>query len=85
LAALHDDHHDITVAATHAHLDHDHCIETVILRGKTDVVTRFAESVIAEKGVRHGKFNAIPVEADTHAHSHGAGKEHRHRHVRPRT
>jgi CopG family transcriptional regulator, nickel-responsive regulator len=85
LASLHHDHHDITVATTHAHLDHDHCIETVILRGKTEVVTRFAECVIAEKGVRHGKFNAIPVETDTHTHSHGPGKGHQHRHVRPCT
>lgn len=85
LASMHHDHHDVTIASTHAHLDHDHCIETVILRGKTAVVTRFAESVIAEKGVRHGKFNAIPVEMNSHTHSHGHGKGHKHKHVRPRT
>lgn len=85
LAAMHHDHHDVTVATTHAHLDHDHCIETVILRGETAVVVKFAESVIAEKGVRHGKFNVIPVESDDHGHHHGPGKGHRHSHVRPRT
>jgi CopG family transcriptional regulator, nickel-responsive regulator len=85
LAAMHHDHHDVTVATTHAHLDHDHCIETVILRGEIDVVTKFAESVIAQKGVRHGKFNLIPVETDTHAHRHGPEKGHKHRHLRPRT
>ncbi len=59
LASMHHDHHDVTVSAMHAHLDHDNCLETVILRGPTDVVKQFAESVIAEKGVRHGKFNVI--------------------------
>jgi CopG family nickel-responsive transcriptional regulator len=85
LAAMHHDHHDVTVSAMHAHLDHDNCIETVILRGPTEVVTQFAESVIAEKGVRHGKFNAIPLETDAHSHSHGHGRGHKHTHVRPRT
>lgn len=85
LAAVHHDHHDITVSAMHAHLDHDNCIETVILRGPTATVTRFAESVIAEKGVRHGKFNVIPVDTELHGHSHGHGRAHKHSHTRPRT
>jgi CopG family transcriptional regulator, nickel-responsive regulator len=83
LAAMHHDHHDVTVSAMHAHLDHDNCLETVILRGPTDVVKEFAESVIAEKGVRHGKFNVIPVETESRGHSHGHG--HKHTHIRPRT
>jgi CopG family transcriptional regulator, nickel-responsive regulator len=84
LAAMHHDHHDLTVSAMHAHLDHDNCLETVILRGPTRTVLEFAESVIAEKGVRHGKMHVIPVDAD-HGHSHGHGQGHRHSHARPRT
>ena len=79
LASMHHDHHDLTVSTMHAHLDHENCLETVILRGPTEVVMEFAESVIAEKGVRHGKFNLIPVE------SYGGGQRHRHVHVRPKT
>ena len=85
LAAMHHDHHDVTVSAMHAHLDHDNCLETVILRGPTKTVVEFAESVIAEKGVRHGKINVIPVDADAHGHSHGPGRGHKHTHLRPRT
>jgi len=85
LAAMHHDHHDVTVSAMHAHLDHDNCLETVILRGPTKTVMEFAESVIAEKGVRHGKMNMIPVDADGHGHTHGHGKGHKHTHLRPRT
>ena len=33
LAQMQHDHHDVTVSTMHAHLDHDNCIETVILRG----------------------------------------------------
>lgn len=87
LAAMHHDHHDIAVSAMHAHLDHDNCLETVILRGPTHAVLQFAEAVIAEKGVRHGKINVIPVDSDAHSHSHGHGptRGHKHTHARPRT
>ena len=71
------------------HLDHDNCIESVFLRGPTEVVRRFAESIVAEKGVRHGKVNLIPVDnvVATHEHGrgHGQGRRHKHEHARPRT
>ena len=35
LTALQHDHHDLTVAAMHSHLDHRNCLESVILRGLT--------------------------------------------------
>jgi len=85
LAAMHHEHHDVTVSAMHAHLDHDNCLETVILRGPTQTVLQFAESVIAEKGVRHGKISVIPVDSDAHSHSPGPGRGHKHTHARPRT
>lgn len=83
LASMHHDHHDLTVSAMHAHLDHDNCLETVILRGPTEQVMQFAETVIAEKGVRHGKFNLIPADQEVSSLHHGHG--HRHVHMRPKT
>ncbi|HUL46538.1 MAG TPA: nickel-responsive transcriptional regulator NikR [Steroidobacteraceae bacterium] len=71
-------HHDVTVATLHAHLDHDNCIESVILRGTTASVVAFAQAVIAEKGIRHGEFRPIPVEA-------GKPQRHTHQHLRPYT
>ena len=73
LTGLQHDHHDLVVASTHVHLDHDNCLETVMLRGKTEVVRRFADALIAERGVRHGQVNLVPVDADAghgHVHSH---------------
>jgi len=73
LTELQHDHHDLVVASTHVHLDHDNCLETVMLRGKTDVVRRFADAMIAERGVRHGQINLVPVDEDAghgHVHSH---------------
>jgi CopG family transcriptional regulator, nickel-responsive regulator len=71
------------VSAMHAHLDHDHCIETLILRGPAQTVRRFAEGVIAERGVRHGVLNLIVAETETEpAHRHADGTVHRH--LKPR-
>jgi CopG family nickel-responsive transcriptional regulator len=71
LTDLQHEHHELTVATTHAHLDHDHCIETVILRGRTDAVRAFAESVIAQPGVSHGKLHLVPMTAHSaHGHDH---------------
>lgn len=69
LTDLQHEHHDLTVSTTHAHLDHDHCIETVIMRGRTDEVRAFAESVIAQPGVSHGNLHLVPM-AVRHAHGH---------------
>lgn len=79
LTAMQHAHHDVIVSSMHAHLDHDECIETVILRGPTPTVIAFAQSVIAQTGVRHGRVHIIPVEINgrkssrhphVHAHPH---------------
>jgi CopG family nickel-responsive transcriptional regulator len=87
LAVLQHEHHDLTVSSQHVHLDHDDCIESVFLRGPTELVAKFAESIVAEKGIRHGKVNLIPVDAivETHGHGHGRGRRLKHEHVKPRT
>ena len=69
LTDMQHEHHELTISTTHAHLDHDHCIETVILGGPTDKVQAFAQAVIAEAGVSHGHLHLVPV-ALRHAHGH---------------
>ena len=73
------DHHELSLASMHAHLDHDSCMEVTILRGKTGEVQHFAEHVIAERGVRHGRIVLVPTDAlkvddppgePTHPHAH---------------
>lgn len=79
LTSLQHDHHDLTVATMHAHLDHDHCLESAILKGPAEAVQRFAELLVAERGVRHGQLNLVTVEVQNTVHSHG-GKPHSHSH-----
>lgn len=90
VTAAHHAHHDVSVSTMHVHLDHDHCLEAAILRGPTAEVKRFSQALIAERGVRHGQVNLVPVElgrphehlrettAHEHAHAHGEHDDHAH-------
>jgi len=51
------------------------------LRGKTEMVVRFSERLMAESGVRHGQFNVIAVEP-AYRHAHGESDS-KHIHYRP--
>lgn len=73
LTELQHAHHDLTVSTMHAHLDHEHCIESVILKGPARAVRQFANALAAERGVRHGQLNLVMVEIDRparHSHQH---------------
>jgi CopG family nickel-responsive transcriptional regulator len=77
-------HHDLTVSTLHVHLDHDNCLETAILRGPIARIRAFADAVIAQPGVRHGKLHMIPVKTSMQTHQHGTDdKPHRHVHGEP--
>jgi len=83
LANTFHDHHDLSLAATHIHLDHDSCMEVAILRGEGHAVQHLADHVIAERGVRHGRLVKIPVEARDETHRHGETRHsHLHLHVK---
>jgi len=49
-------HHDNIVSALHVHLDHDNCLEVVVVRGRSSDVQRLADELIGTKGVKHGKL-----------------------------
>jgi CopG family nickel-responsive transcriptional regulator len=78
LADTFHDNHELSLASMHAHLDHDSCMEVTILRGKTEKVQHFAEHVIAERGVHHGRLVLVPTDLliKPHAHEHEHGHEH---------
>jgi CopG family nickel-responsive transcriptional regulator len=77
------DHHDLSMATMHVHLDHESCLEVAILRGAMNDIRHFAAHVISERGVRHGKLVAVPVEVEAATHRHG-GRGHRHLHTHVR-
>lgn len=80
------EHHDLSLATLHVHLDHDSCMEVTVLRGEVGEVRHFADHVIAERGVRHGRLVLVPVDEKTETHTHGdaCATPHSHLHIRRR-
>ena len=56
LADLQHEHHEVVISTLHAHLDHDTCLEVVVLRGRSRNVQQLADKLISTKGVRHGRL-----------------------------
>ena len=69
------DHHDLALSTLHVHLDHENCLETVVLRGAIDAVRDFANRVISQPGVRHGNLHIVPAQVQVGEHRHGEAEE----------
>lgn len=44
------------LSTLHVHLDHDNCLEVLVLRGKAGAVRQLADALISTKGVKHGRL-----------------------------
>ena len=56
LTHLQHEHAGEICASTHVHLDHDNCLEVIIVRGPSKMVRDLASQLIASRGVKHGKL-----------------------------
>ncbi|HVH43780.1 MAG TPA: nickel-responsive transcriptional regulator NikR [Labilithrix sp.] len=79
-------------SALHVHLDHDHCLEVIVMRGPSDELKRAGEKLLATRGVKHGGMELIAISppappkpargsrgSHDHEHAHG-GHSHAHAH-----
>ncbi|MGE0035863.1 MAG: nickel-responsive transcriptional regulator NikR [Xanthobacteraceae bacterium] len=74
------DHHELSLSSLHVHLDHDSCLEVTVLKGKTGEVQHFAEHVIAERGVRHGRVVMMPAQS-AQSRARPVARRHKHPHT----
>jgi CopG family nickel-responsive transcriptional regulator len=86
LAALQHDHLDNIVSSLHVHLDAQHCLEVLVLRGKGRELKALGERLIATKGVLHGTISFAGTNTPAGkgkrgaapGHSHDSGEPHTH-------
>ena len=79
LTEVQHEHHELVVSTSHAHLDHDSCLEVLIVHGKSAKVEQFADLLIGLKGVQHGRLvMTVPAHAIEHTHVHGHKHSHKH-------
>lgn len=44
------------LSSTHIHIDHDNCLEVIILKGKSNKIRDISHELQSVKGVKHGKL-----------------------------
>jgi CopG family nickel-responsive transcriptional regulator len=72
--------HELVVSTSHAHLDHDSCLEVLIVHGKSGRIKEFAGRLIGLKGVQHGRL-VMTVAKPAAGGSHFKGdRPHTHKH-----
>ena len=71
--------HELVVSTSHAHLDHDSCLEVLMVHGKSRQVEEFAGRLIGLKGVQHGRL-VMTVPRPESEHHRANGKPHTHKH-----
>lgn len=64
LTDIQHDHHEVIISTLHVHLDHDNCLEVLVVRGRADRIKRIADELIAAKGVKHGKLTVTSTGQD---------------------
>ncbi|MCL7999232.1 nickel-responsive transcriptional regulator NikR [Brucella sp. 21LCYQ03] len=68
LTTSHHEHHHMSVASLHVHMDHELCLEVSLLRGEVKAVKEFANSIISQRAVVYGDVSIIPHQNNHHHH-----------------
>ena len=50
------DYHDFIISGQHIHLDHNNCLEIIVVKGEPKTLTRLANKLKASKGVKFGQL-----------------------------
>jgi CopG family nickel-responsive transcriptional regulator len=56
LTEMQHEHHRSILSTLHVHLDHDHCLEVLVVKGRAAEVRQIADAIISTKGVKHGRL-----------------------------
>jgi len=69
LTAFQHDHFNNIVSTTHVHVDHDNCLEVIILKGTVSRMKKFADRLLSFKGVQHGNLVLTTTMKRKHTHN----------------
>lgn len=64
LIDLQHEHTDVIISTLHVHLDHDNCLEVLVVRGQARAIRKMADALLAAKGVKHGRFTITSIGRD---------------------
>ncbi|MEN3038265.1 MAG: nickel-responsive transcriptional regulator NikR [Candidatus Kryptonium sp.] len=50
------EHFNMIISTTHIHIDRNHCLEILIMKGKSEDLKKITDKVLSYKGVENGKL-----------------------------
>ena len=53
---------DNIISTMHIHIDHNHCLEVIAVKGKVREIKELADKLLTLKGVKHGKLVFTGIE-----------------------
>jgi CopG family nickel-responsive transcriptional regulator len=56
LTDMQHDHFREIISTLHVHMDHDNCLEVLVLRGRAGAIRQIADKLVSTKGVKHGRL-----------------------------
>ena len=69
LTSFQHDYFKNIISATHVHIDHDHCLEIIILKGPVKNLKTFTDHLFSIKGVKNGNLTlTLPIQEGKHHH-----------------
>ena len=64
LTGIQHEYHRSVLSTLHVHLDHDLCLEVIVIRGRAGAVRSLADALISTKGVKHGRLTLTTAGAE---------------------
>ncbi len=56
LTDIQHNYNQFIISTMHVHLDHDNCLEVLVVKGRTGIIREIANKLISIRGVKHGKL-----------------------------
>lgn len=64
LTEIQHDFHHLIQSSLHVHLDHDNCLEVLVLKGHGQEIQKLGQKLTSTKGVKYGKLNLATTGRD---------------------
>lgn len=61
LTDIQHDFYNLVISSQHIHLDHDNCLETIVVKGKAREIETLANKMRSAKGVKYGTLTAATI------------------------
>ena len=60
LMSIQHDFHDIIITTMHFHMDHENCLELLVLMGSPTILSDLSHRLVSATGVKYGTFCPVP-------------------------